>query len=978
MPDLPTETVTFLFTDIEGSTDLLQRLGDQSYADVLAAHRLILRAAFARGGGHEIDTQGDSFSVAFQNTRDAVATAVAAQRTIKAHTWPEGTDLRVRMGLHTGRPMLAGDRYVGLDVHRAARICAAGHGGQILLSLETGQILEKDPLPDVGLRDLGSHRLKDLQQPEKIFQVSHPDLRAAFPPLKSLDAFAHNLPRQLTSFVGREQEMAEVRRLLGTTYLLTLTGVGGAGKTRLALQVAAEIPEEYPDGVWLVELAALSDPDYVPQAVASALGVREVPGRPLVTTLLDYLQRKKLLLILDNCEHLIAACARLAEAILRAGQNLRMLATSREALNIPGEVAWRVPSLLLPEFRNLPPLEELTRFESVRLFIERATAAQPSFTLTRENATWVAALCRQLDGIPLAIELAAARVPAMAVEQIAARLDDRFRLLGRANRSSLPRHQTLRAVMDWGYQLLSEQEQRVFRRLSVFMGGWSLEAAEAVCGGEGIEAFDILDLLTQLVFKSLAVMDEQQGDVRYRALETVRQYGLDKLRESKEADLIHRRHRDYFLRLAEQAKPELSGKNQGLWLDRLEREHDNLRAALAWSTAGGEAEVGLRLATAISRFWSVRGYFEEWRKSLTDILSRPDAVTSTAVRAEALSEAGRLAWRQGDHVQARAFYEESLAIRRARGDRLGIAQALSNLGIIAREQGDHAAARALTEESLEMRRAVGDRLGVAYALNNLGLIAREQGEYAAARALHEESLAIKRELGDKMGMAYAFNNLGLVASAEGDYAQARSFYQQSLALSRELGDKGGIISYALNNLGNVAYLQGDHEAACALLEESLAIKRELGDKSGTAYTLNVLGRAVREQGNHALAGSLLVESLGIRRELEDKLGMAECLEGLAGLAEAQGQHERAAQLFGAAEALRGMIGAPIPPSDRAAHDRYVASTRASLDEPLFNVAWAEGRGKTLDQAIEFGLSAASPGRKPSPRVTLIRPAGGSA
>jgi tetratricopeptide (TPR) repeat protein len=491
------------------------------------------------------------------------------------------------------------------------------------------------------------------------------------------------------------------------------------------------------------------------------------------------------------------------------------------------------------------------------------------------------------------------------------------------------------------------------------MGGWSLEAAEAVCGGEGIEAFDILDLLTQLVFKSLAVMDEQQGDVRYRALETVRQYGLDKLRESGEADLIHRRHRDYFLGLAEQAKPELSGKNQGLWLDRLEREHDNLRAALAWSMASGEAEIGLRLATAVSRFWSVRGYFEDGRKSLTEILSRPDAAASTAVRAEALSEAGRLAWRQGDHIQARTFYGESLAIQRALGDQLGIAQALSHLGDLARVEADHAAARALTEESLEIRRRLGDRLGVSRALNNLGLIAREQGEYAAARALHEESLTLKREMGDTLGMAYAFNNLGLVATAEGQYGQARSFYEQSLALSRELGDKGGIISYALNNLGNVAYLQGDHTAARALLEESLAIKRELGDKSGAAFTLNILGHVVLEQGNYELADSLLVESLGIRRELEDKLGMAECLESLAGLAGAQGHHARASRLLGAAEAIRTLIGTPLPPSDRAAHDRCVASTRDALGEPLFNAEWVKGHEETLDQAIEFALSAGS-------------------
>jgi predicted ATPase/class 3 adenylate cyclase/Tfp pilus assembly protein PilF len=954
VPSLPNGTVTFLFTDIEGSTLLLERVGDRQYADVLRDHQRLLRAAFAQGGGHEIDTQGDSFFVAFQSAWDAVATAVAAQLSVNAHAWPQGVAVRVRMGLHTGTPTIAGGHYVGLDVHRAARICASGHGGQILLSLETGHLVEDNPPPGVSLKDQGSHRLKDLQQPEKLFQVLHPELPEQFPPLKSLDAFPNNLPRQLTGFIGREREIAEVKRLLTTTCLLTLTGTGGSGKTRLALQVAADVLEGYTDGVWLAELAALSDPAPVPQTVAAALGVREVPGRPMLETLLHYLQRKKLLLVLDNCEHLVAACAQLAGELLRTCQGLRILATSREALNIQGEIAWRVPSLSLPDRRQLPSLEQLTQFEAVRLFVERAAAAKPTFALTLENAAPVAAVVQRLDGIPLAIELAAARVPALSVDQIAARLDDRFRLLTRGSRASLPRQQTLRAALDWSYQLLTEREQRLLRRFSVFAGGWTLEAAETVCGGDGIEEFEVLDLLTQLVFKSLVVTDEHNGGVRYRFLETVRQYGLEKLEEFEETEAIRKRHRDWYLGLAERAEPELRGVKQAAWFDQLETEHDNLRAALEWSHTDGEAHAGMRLTKALMRFWLVRGFVGEGRARTASILTRPEAAEPAALRGQVLWGAGVLAWRQGDYPAARAFLDESLTIRRGLGDRSGVGQVLNALGLVAREQGDLAAARALHEEYLAIGREMGDKSGISLALNNLGLVAREEGNYAAARAFHEQSLALRRELKEPFNISQSLNNLGFVVTAQKEFALARRFYEESLALSRELGDKLGI-AYVLNNLGDIAYHQGDDAAARALYEESLKIKHELGDKRGIAYTLIHLGGVASRQGDVAAARTLHVESLAIRRELWDRPGIAECLEGFADLAGVQGQPRRVARLFGAAEGLREAVGAPLPPSVRADYDGKVAAVRASLGEAELARAWAEGRAMTLEQAIEYAL-----------------------
>jgi predicted ATPase/class 3 adenylate cyclase len=498
MAALPTGTVTFLFTDIEGSTRLLQRLGER-YAEVLATHHGLLRTAIQEGQGQVVDTQGDAVFAVFPRARDALLAAIATQRAVQAHPWPDGTVPKVRIGLHTGEPVTGETGYVGMDVHRAARIAAAGHGGQILVSDVTHNVVARDLPEGVSRRDLGEHRLRDLAHPLRIFQVLATDLPTDFSPLQSLDAHPHNLPIQLTSFIGRVREIAEVKRLLGTARLVTLTGSGGAGKTRLALQVAADVVEDYPDGVWLAEFAPIADPALVPKTVASTLNVSEQPGRDMTDTLVEALRPKSLLLMLDNCEHILAACRDLAAALLRTCPHVRILATSREGLGLPGEMVWRVPSLSVPEdIRHLPRPEELLLYDAVRLFVDRAVTTTPGFTVTSENAPAVAHVCRRLDGIPLAIELAAARVKVLAVEQIAVRLDNRFRLLTRGSRTVLPRHQTLQAAIDWSYELLSDRERAVLCRLSVFAGGWTLEAAEAVCTGGGIEASDVLDLLTQL------------------------------------------------------------------------------------------------------------------------------------------------------------------------------------------------------------------------------------------------------------------------------------------------------------------------------------------------------------------------------------------------------------------------------------------------------------------------------------------------
>ncbi len=955
MASLPTGTVTFLFTDIEGSTRLLQDLGDR-YPEVLADCRRLIRTAFEERSGHEIDAQGDAFFIAFPRAKDALLAAVSAQRKIVRHPWPEGSSVRVRMGLHTGEPLSAATGYVGMDLHRAARICAAGHGGQILVSEATSALATEDLSPDLSLRDLGQHRLKDLARPERIFQIVAADLPAEFPPLKSLDTLPNNLPRYLTSFIGREREINEVKRLLSGTCLLTLTGPGGVGKTHLALRLAADVLGAHPEGVWLVELASLKDASLIPQTIATALGVREQPGRSLLTTLTDYLRPKELLLILDNCEHLIAACARLTDSLLRACPKVKVLATSREPLGIAGETVWSVPSLSLPDLRRLPPTEQLAEYEAVRLFTERAKAVLPMFSVTDQNARAVAHVCNRLDGIPLGIELAATRVKVLAVEQIASRLDDRFRLLTRGSRTALPRHQTLQAAIDWSYELLSERERAVFRGLSVFAGGWTLEAAEAVCAWEGARELDVLDLLSQLVAKSLLLVEPRGAEVRYWLLETIREYGEERLRAVGEEPVMRRRHRDWYLRLAEQSEQAVRGPDQVAWVERLDAEHDNLRAALEFCKAEKEnAGHGLRLAGALWPFWEIRGHMSEGRRRLTEALDTAGAAADPAVRAKALTGAGVLAYRLGDHAAARAFHEESLAISRVTGDRAAIAASLNNLGNVARDLGEFAAANSFYEKSLQLRRALDDSQGIAYTLNNLGNVARAQGDHAAAQSLFEEALALLRRLGDKHAIGTVLANLGFAMWEQGDLDPARTFLEQALAIDRELADKAGI-GGTLSKLGLVASMQGDHASAQALFEESLTMLREVGDRRGVAYTLGNLAENVHRQGDDVTARALLQESLTTQREVGDKRGIAYSLERFGGLAAANGLHGRAARLFGAAEALRELINAPLSPAERAEYEHQVSTVRTALTPSVLEAAWGQGRILTLEEAIEYALS----------------------
>jgi predicted ATPase/class 3 adenylate cyclase len=839
---LPTGTITFLFTDIEGSTQLWEQHPDAMRL-ALARHDSFLRAAIESNQGHVFKTIGDAFCAAFANAADAVDAAIMAQQSLhalqpSAVASAAGLSLKVRIALHTGAAEARDGDYFGPALNRVARMLAVGYGGQVLLS-QTTQDLVQDDLPrDGSLRDLGSHRLRDLQRPEQIYQLLHPDLPLDFPPLRSLSSLPNNLPQQVTSFVGREEQLAEVRRLLGCTRLLTLTGPGGTGKTRLSLQVAAEMLEGDGNGVWLVELAPLTEPNLVPQAVALVLGVREEPGRSLVETLVEHLRSKRLLLILDNCEHLLAACATLANELLHACPHVQILASSREGLGIAGETTYRLPSLQLPDPDRPIPVETLTQFEAVRLFIDRAAAAVPSFAVTNQNASAVAQVCHRLDGIPLAIELAAARVKVLPVEKIAERLDDRFRLLTGGSRTALPRQQTLRALIDWSYDLLAEPERMLLRRLSVFAGGWTMEAAEAVCAGDDIEAWDVLDLLSNLVDKSLVVYEEQRVEARYRFSESMRQYARERLLEAGEEALVRGRHRDCFLELAGRAEPELLGAAQAEWLDRLETEHDNLRTALGWSLEQGDAATCLAMGGALWRFWHVRGHLREGRERLEAILAMPGASPPTPARAKALNGAGALADDQGDSQRAAELHGESLAIARECDDRQNMAYALLSLGHVAIRQGEYERGKTLYEEALGLWRSLGTQYFIAVLLHNLGSAALYLGQTDPAISFFEESLALKRKLGNESSVASTLNNLGYLAIEQGNHERAAPLLDESLRLYHRLGNSAGTVE-ALNNIARVALETGDLSRAVSLLARVTALSEAIGAALPDDYEQNV-------------------------------------------------------------------------------------------------------------------------------------------
>lgn len=962
--NLPTGTVTFLFTDIEGSTKIWERC-PEAMRHALARHDVLLREAIEAHSGYVFKTVGDAFCAAFPTAPDALHAALDSQLILLKEEWGETGPLKVRMGLHTGEAEERDNDYFGQTLNRAARLQSLAYGGQTLVSQSTYELV-RDRLPgDVKLQPLGLHRLKDLNRAEQVHEIYHPHLPFDFPSLRSLDSFPNNLPIQLTSFVGREAEMEAIKQLLASHPLVMLLGPGGTGKTRLSMQIGANMLEQFPDGVWLIELAPISDPALVAQTVASVVGVKEAAGCSLTQTLLETLKPRTTLLILDNCEHLIAACARLAHALLQSCPHLQILASSREGLNIPGETVYRVPSLRLPDPKKRHTLASLSQFEAVRLFVDRAVSIQSAFAVTNQNAPALAQLCTRLDGIPLAIELAAARIRSLSVEEINAKLDNCFRLLTGGSRTALPRQQTLRALIDWSYDMLAEPEKTLLRRLSVFSGGWTLEAASAVGAGGDVEDWEVLDLLTGLSDKSLVVAEQEGEHTRYRLLETIRQYARDRLMESGEIETIRQQHHAWFAQFVGETSTRLSGPGQQAALDTLEKEHDNMRAALEWAIVS-ESASALRMAATLGAFWYLGGYLREGREQLERALAVRPGEQTPEVQVEACFQIGRLAVEQSDFQFARPYLERCVTLARQTDNKRRAASALNSLGIISLQQGEYTPARSLFEESLALHRELGNKTGIASGLSNLGNLTQDQGDYAAAKALQEESWAIYQELGDKRGVANALINLGSTLYLSGDIDRARALTEQSLSIGQELNDEW-YCAYSLCNLATILKHQGDYARARLLAEECLAIVRSVGDTGQTAAALAIMGEIACAERDYVSARSLFTESLGLQQQLGQKNQCVGLLESIAGLTvtmlkEAEImetmrlQAVRATRFFSAAQAQRTLLGTPLPPIAQPANAAKVKTLQSIIVPEDFAAAWEEGKAMTLEEAIACALS----------------------
>jgi predicted ATPase/class 3 adenylate cyclase/Tfp pilus assembly protein PilF len=912
----PTGTVTFLFTDIEGSTKMWEQ--DSSSMQVaLARHDEILRRVTEEHGGYVFKTVGDAFCCAFSTATDALETALETQQELFAKEWGVEGGVRVRMALHTGAAEERDGDYFGPPVNRVARLLSAAHGGQVLLSLPT-QELVRDQLPSgTSLRDLGERRLKDLFRPERVFQLLAPELPSEFPPLRSLDAYRNNLPLQPTPLVGREKEVSEVCNLLrsGETRLLTLTGPGGTGKTRLALQAAADLLEDFPDGTFFVQLATLTDADLFISAVAETLGVRETGEQALDDSLKNYLSERRMLLVLDNFEQVLEAAPTVTE-LLTVAPELKVLTTSRAPLGLYGEHEFPVPPLSMPDLKRPPPLERLTQYEAVGLFVERARALKPDFSITNESAPAVAEICVRLDGLPLAIELAAARIKMLPPRAMLQRLGSRLKLLTGGARDLPERQRTLRATIEWSHALLDEGERVLFARLSVFSGGRTLEAIEAICDAEGDLPVETFEGVSSLLDKSLLRQEEGPGgEPRFVMLETVHEFAREKLRQSAEAEEIKRVHAEYFLNLAEEADPELRGPDQLQWLERLEAEHDNMRAALTWALELKEVELALRLGGALWWFWWMRSHNSEGRRWLEAALVM-DGRGSPEVRAMALAGVGYLGLEQGDLDRAKEVCEEGLELLAHEGREASEAKLilLAGLGWVVWEREEYEQAKQLFEESLAPSREMRDTWWLATSLSNLAVVSHFLGNSEKATELYEQSMDLFREQGDKRRLATCLNNLAMVVCSQGELGRAAKLIEEAVALLKELGARG-VVSIGLCNLGWIALLQDDLGRAADLYRESLSLSWETGVNPVVQRTL----------------------------------------EGLACVAGAEGEAQRAARLWGAAQTLHETKGIPRDTDFLDEADARISAVRLGMREEAWEEAWRKGRGMTLDEAVSYAM-----------------------
>ena len=932
--DRRSKLLAFLFTDIEGSTRLAQTLGDR-YEQVLDQHREILREAFSRHGGTEVGTEGDSFFVVFSSPAQALQAASVAQAGLAAASWPAGVDLRVRMGLHVGEAQHRDGDYVGVEVHRAARVAAVAHGGQILLSQAAAAVIGDRIPDDLGLRDLGLHRLKDFDSPGRLFQVTGASLKTEFPPIRGAGKTDTNLPSAVTSFVGRGPELADLDDLLGLHRLVTLIGTGGSGKTRLMIETGSRILDRF-DGAWLVELASVGHADFVVNEVGRVLGVKAEPGRPLVDMVIDFLRSKSLLMLLDNCEHVIGAVAVLVERLLASCPTLTIVCTSREALGVHGETVLQVPSLALPppshgtDWGGDPTnewFEEIAATEAVQLFVDRARAVLGSFSLTPDNAPAVVEICRRLDGIPLAIELAAARVKVLSTEEIAVRLNDRFRLLTGGSRTAMPRQQTLQALIDWSWDLLAEPDKELLRRLAVFAGAWTLQAAAAITRSpdqpraELDPDGDTLDGLGQLIDRSLVVVD-RRGPTRYRLLETIRQYALDRLAISGEAPALRDRHLAYFLNLAVEAIPQLRGRGVIEWLERLDGEADNLRSALEWAFET-ESEAAIRLAVALNWYW-------RWRPAGSESL---DFLARASNLARGLPPPAPDGVRERKILLSRVLSAEAFHIAVWSGGNRAIGQA---------------------EEAFALARQVDDPETWSGALGALSIGYSFAGNVDRVPELLGEVIEHLKKLEDWWTLSFVEGRFALWHWATGDPESA----EQHLANGTEFANRTGnfvAIAFATLSRGRLAGFVGRLDEARQWLAQAIDAYQRLGDRTLALVARSDLAHAVRVGGDVGEAEALYRETLHDWRYLGNRGAIANQLECLGYLALAKREYDRAATLLGAAEIIREKANADRLWYEIHEYEAATSALRSAMEPVALEMAWSRGQSMTIDEATNFAL-----------------------
>ena len=912
--DMNTGIVILLFTDIEGSTEKWEQQPERM-ADALARHDVLLRAAVEAHRGRVIKTTGDGIYAAFVDAASGVAAAIAIQQSVADPAATAGMALPVRCGLHAGPAHERDNEFFGGTINRAARIMGLAYGGQVLASQAVADhILGRLPAGS-SLRDLGDVRLRGIASSEHAYQVVHPSLRQEFPALRSLEATPNNLPQLLTSFIGRDHEIKEAEELLAHARLVTLLGIGGLGKTRLSLQIARDVLDSYRDGAWLVDLAPIRDPSIMASEAAKVLGVREEPGRLLIETLCAHLKPRNLLLILDNCEHLITPSAELVHAILGAALEVRIIATSREALRVPGEQTYTVPPLAVPNRSD--GIEALSRSPAVRLFVERAQLHRTTFVLNEQEAPAVAELVARLEGIPLALELAAARVRVLTVADINMRLKDRYKLLTGGDRVLLERQQTLRALVDWSYDLLQEHEQVLLARLAVFANGFELASAEEVCGADPLTREDVLDLLTSLIDKSLVMTEERKDRTRYRMLETIRDYAVEKLTQRNEFAATAALHCNHYFVMAKAGNKGLNGHEHAEWMRRFESELDNLRAAITLALEGGvDPFIAVKLEVAMQGFWTLRGYATEGRKYVRAALALPAVEASDLAQGHALYVGAALAASQSDYAEARRMLEKSLWLRRGLGNLVDIAATLSTLSFVRLKEGDAAQARACEEEALTIFRKVGDRIGEAIGLQHLGEIDRELADHESARRHFEECLAI---------------------------ARTNTYF--------ELEGECELL------LGEFALEEGDVPTARARFTRSLEVCSGAQDRRGEAIALWFLAKADVVEGHTDSARIRLSGALRVFQAFEMRAQMLKCLEDHAALARSLGMVEEAVRLYAATTIARERLGVVRPPRDEQRRRAEFAAMRESLGGAAFEDAWAKGRGCEIQEAVRRALSS---------------------